>query len=802
MKKNVLLGLVILLCAVMATAQPGSHYSRVKIKLGEKTLADVGALGLENDHGEIAKGRYIINDYSEEEISKLDEAGFLYEVLIPDVQEWYASQSASVQNIGFRDGCGEDISYNYETPVNYEYGSMGGYQTYAEMLSTLDKMAEMYPNLISARQPIGDFETHENRPVYWLKVSDNPNQDEATEPEVLYTAVHHAREPNSLSQIIFYLWYLLENYEDDPEVQFLVDNTEMYFIPCINPDGYIYNETTNPNGGGLWRKNRWESNGEVYGVDLNRNYGFEWGADNNGSSPDPNSQVYRGETAFSEPETQAVKYFCEQHEFQIALNYHTHGNLLIHPWGYNDTPTAEDALFKGMGNVMIRENNFTMGTGTETVGYVVNGGSDDWMYGESDTKAPIYSYTPEVGPNSFGFWPPQTAIDELNKSAMWQNLSMALLVHNFTEAESVETGLIEASEGSGTLNVAKYGLAPGATTIEVTAASPNVAVEANAQTYELNTLESTTHSYNYTITPGTEVLEEVKFAILVDNGVYVRTDTITRSYLNSVPEQVVADDLTEANQWTTAGSWNITNSDFVSAPTSMADSPFGNYEDGTQNSITLQTPFGLEEGERAFLNYWAKWAIEEGWDYAQVMISTDGVNYTPLCGQYTRPGTGGFQPDGDPIYHGVQEDWVYEQIEISDYIGSEELYIRFELNSDNYINLDGFYFDDLEVSLLKEAIVNSDQVEVKPLQFMQAQPNPFQTGLSVDFVLNNTPKEVTVRLTTPVGELISHRTAGSILAGNRHRVQLPTAQLPSGFYLVQLYADGQLLATEKVVKSE
>ena len=80
-------------------------------------------------------------------------------------------------------------------------------------------------------------------------------------PQVLYTSIHHAREPMSLSQLIFYMWYLLENYDSDPEVQYILNNTELYFIPVVNPDGYLYNEFTNPTGGGLWRKNRKNSNG-------------------------------------------------------------------------------------------------------------------------------------------------------------------------------------------------------------------------------------------------------------------------------------------------------------------------------------------------------------------------------------------------------------------------------------------------------------------------------------------------------------------------------------------------------------
>ena len=86
----------------------------------------------------------------------------------------------------------------------------------------------------------------------------------------------------------------------------------MVCIPVINPDGYVYNELIEPDGGGMHRKNRRNTNcgnGTTRGVDLNRNFGYEWGADNIGSSSDPCSEVYRGDSAFSEPEAQAVRDF-------------------------------------------------------------------------------------------------------------------------------------------------------------------------------------------------------------------------------------------------------------------------------------------------------------------------------------------------------------------------------------------------------------------------------------------------------------------------------------------------------------
>jgi murein tripeptide amidase MpaA len=71
------------------------------------------------------------------------------------------------------------------------------------------------------------------------------------------------------------MWYLLENYGTNDEVTYLVNNHQLYFVPCINPDGYVYNQTTNPNGGGMWRKNRRNNGGGVYGVDLNQNKLFQ-----------------------------------------------------------------------------------------------------------------------------------------------------------------------------------------------------------------------------------------------------------------------------------------------------------------------------------------------------------------------------------------------------------------------------------------------------------------------------------------------------------------------------------------------
>ena len=439
------------------------EYSRVKILLDENTsIKRVALLGLDICHGEYRPGKHLISDFSDLEISWLQNAGIEYEILIEDVVEHYVIQNHQAnQGLETRnEDCTEIDPYgNYATPSNFQLGSMGGFYTYQEMIDILDDMVAQYPNLITAKTPIGDIFTHNGNPVYYLRISDNPNVDEE-EPEVLYTALHHSREPNSLSQMIYYMWYILENYETDPEVQYLVDEVELYFVPCINPDGYQYNEFTNPDGGGLWRKNRRFNDDGSYGVDLNRNYGFGWGFDDSGSSPNPQSNVYRGTEGFSEPETQAMRDLCNEHEFQVALNYHTYGNLLIYPWGYLDTATVDAAYFNNIANAISRRNSFFIGTATETVGYTVNGVSDDWMYGEMDSKPAIFSMTPEVGPGSYGFWPPESEIETLCRSTLFQNLATGYVVLNYGYTTELSDFYVDGLYSTIDYELTKAGLAP------------------------------------------------------------------------------------------------------------------------------------------------------------------------------------------------------------------------------------------------------------------------------------------------------------------------------------------------------
>ena len=283
--------------------------------------------------------------------------------------------------------------------------SMAGFRTLSEVESAVDSLITDFPAIVSAKITIGT--TSEGRPIHAIRISDNPNIDEG-EPAVLINAAHHAREVITPQIVVYTMQQLAYGYGTDTLLTRLVNEREIWFIPVVNPDGYYYNEATNPGGFGVWRKNRRVNGDGTFGVDLNRNYGMEWGHDDFGSSPFTGEETYRGPSAFSEPETQALRDFCIAHpNIRIAFNYHSYSNLLLYPWGYFQGYAQDNAIFEAIADSATSFNNYfaTPGWGL----YLTNGGSDDWMYGEQG----ILSFTPEVGSGSDWFWPSQSRIEPL-----------------------------------------------------------------------------------------------------------------------------------------------------------------------------------------------------------------------------------------------------------------------------------------------------------------------------------------------------------------------------------------------------
>ncbi len=792
---------VLLLCflSISLTLQ-AQQYSRLKINLDqEKTLEKLAQLGLDVDHGKYQPGKYFIGEFDQIEIAQIAAAGFRTEVLIPDLVAHLQmlNEGQEITSERVLPPCPDPILTQYTTPANYAGGNMGGYVTYQGMLDQLDLMAALYPNIIKARAPITSaYTTHEGRSVYWLKISDNPNVNES-EPEVLYDALHHAREPNSLSQLLFYMWYLLENYDTDPEVKYLVDNTEMYFVPCVNPDGYVYNETTNPNGGGFWRKNRRTNGDGTFGVDLNRNYGYQWGFDNSGSSPDPSSAVYRGTAPFSEPETQMMRDFCLAHNFQIALNYHTFGNLLIYPWGWVDGASPDHATFSTFGPFMTRENNYLTGFGSQTVGYTTNGGSDDWMYGEQISKQKILSMTPEVGPSTWGFWPPASAIDDLNKLNMTMNLTTAHLVLNFGVLTPGGDRYLSQQQGSILFSLKKIGLAPGLLTVKLEPISDNILAVGNPLNYGMFHLEETSNGIPFTLKPSIQEGDLVQFNLVLDNGLYQWRQPVERIYTANAATAFIdaADNLDNWNP----SDWDLTNEHFRSAPTSFTDSPNSFYAPNTFSELKLKNPVTVKDATSVVLSFWAKWDIEEDEDFVQILGNFNGSGFMALCGKYTEAGTDQ-QSFSEPLYDGLQQNWVREEIDLTEWLAlddSVKFSFVFRLVSDEFIEADGFYFDDFELNIVNKGGTSST-VALNPSDFtLTTRPNPARDHVIIDLKGAHLPTgNMQLQVFNQLGQMVSQQAVqGQIF-------KLDTENWQQGLYQYRLSLDGKWLPAGRFLLSK
>jgi len=765
----------------------GTTYSRVKIHLTGHNGLTLMQSGIEIQWLD-KSGEWAIAELSQEELTKVSQLGFSFEVLIPDVEAYYADRYLHPENYESTEP-DASLAETWPVPANFQLGTCGGFSTIDQMIDQLNLMHELYPNLITVKHPASDTITSINgQEIYYVKISDNPETSEA-EPQILYTGMHHAREPIGMQHLLYYMWYLLENYESNSLIKALVDTTEMYFIPVINVDGYAYNIANSPNGGGMWRKNRRLNQNGSFGIDINRNYGYMWGYDDTGSSPNPDDETYRGTAPFSEPEIRLMKHFCESHDFRIALNYHSFSNLFLYAWGYTDEPCPDDLLFNRFSKLLTVENGFTYGPGSTTI-YPTNGGSDDWMYGEQTTKDKILSWTPEVGGDADGFWPQQSRIIPLCQTNMLLSLLSAQLVGKYAIVKDQSPMVISSPEGYFKFNITRYGLQDGPYTVTITPLNGSIASVGEAKQYTaMQLLQSVNDSIAFTLDPLIMSGDTIKYALTVDNGYYQLTDTLVKYY--GMPVTIVNDSLNTITGWT--GTWALTSLKYYSPAKSMTDSPSGNYANNANKSTTTTTAVSLKNAMFAMLEFEAQWNLEAGYDYVQVKISTnEGLTWTPLAGQYTHAGNSN-QASGQPLYDGVQTDWVKETILLNDYLGKDVLF-RFTLRSDGGVVADGYYFDDFKVSIL----LDPTKAETGSMKSGYLMGNPFPNPASNKIAIPLSIPEnatATLRICSLTGELLQSKVADS----SRDNIIIDVSNFSKGVYFVQLIVNNEAVEVKKLV---
>ncbi len=259
-----------------------------------------------------------------------------------------------------------------------------------------DRVVAENPGLV-ARRSTGT--TYGGRDITAIQVTkDATGADIPNRPAVLYNAMQHAREWLAGETCRRSLEWVLDNYGKTTvtgkEVTALVDSTELWFVCVNNPDGYEYTFTK---GNRIWRKNLRDNNGNGTieagdGVDPNRNFARNWGLDDEGSSPDPADETYRGPSAASEPETKAMEGLFNEIHPVFQKNDHTAAQLLLYPQGFiQDAPTADNEIFTALAGDPFQPGIEGFLPELSAGLYITNGDFTDWAYATQKTL----SYTPE-----------------------------------------------------------------------------------------------------------------------------------------------------------------------------------------------------------------------------------------------------------------------------------------------------------------------------------------------------------------------------------------------------------------------
>ncbi|MHC4945200.1 MAG: M14 family zinc carboxypeptidase [Planctomycetota bacterium] len=208
-------------------------------------------------------------------------------------------------------------------------GVPSGYRHFNDIVPILNNFETSYPDIakvVDLGTETGVGTTVEERTLYAVKLSDNVGDDE-DEPNVYIVGCHHAREIMTPEFCIWAIEKLTTLYGTDADVTKWLDTYQIYLCPVANPDGHVYCFDVFE----WWRKNRRNNGGGAYGVDLNRNFDFNWYGPYSGST-DPWSDTYKGPSPNSEQETKMEVAFAEERHLAKVLDFHSSGSEVLYTY--------------------------------------------------------------------------------------------------------------------------------------------------------------------------------------------------------------------------------------------------------------------------------------------------------------------------------------------------------------------------------------------------------------------------------------------------------------------------------------
>lgn len=591
-----------------------------------------------------------------------------------------------------------ELARKLHDPQNRDPQPQNEYYSITQYNDFMVQTAAQYPNICSL---VTAGTSIQNRPIYFLKISDNVTQNEA-EPEFRYISSIHGDEVVGYDMCIRLIQHLTTNYGTDTRVTQMVDNTEIWICPMMNPDGFVLGQRYNSAG-----------------IDLNRNYPMPSG----NQHPDGNATAQ---------ENTAIMNFSNARGFQLSANFHGGAQVINYPWDYTYTLAPDDAVIRAAAlaystpnSLLYNSTEFPQGITNGAQWYVITGSLQDWSYGYTDD----IDLTAEIGNNK---WPPASQLPTFwgyNQESMLALIEFAQKGARGTVTSSAGLPLLDATitvAGNAKVTGTNPGLAdwyrlllPGNYTI--TAAAPGYI----SQTVQLTVPATGFVSHNFVLQlaaithfsgqirnadgtgiPGLVValntvpervvnadangsfsftsVPEGQYTISFRQGaqtLYSKSFLLTALdnrlvFIYSPPATVFTDVFDNINNWTATSPWGIT---VYTGNNVLCDSPGGNYANNINKSCRLTNPLNLTQIASPTLSYRTRYSLENGYDFVYVEASTNGTDWQQLTS-----------------YTGSQTSWTDVTLSLAAYSG-QNMHLRFRIQTDTSVNLDGIFFDDLIV---------------------------------------------------------------------------------------------------------
>ncbi|MEO0469761.1 MAG: M14 family zinc carboxypeptidase [Bacteroidota bacterium] len=723
------------------------------------------ASGLSQTHG-YSGGQFFHRPAEAEDLILLDQFDVPYIVKTDDLSAYY-QRTLPQPDANQRTAC---------NGTHFQFGSMGGYHTYDEVVANLDLMRQLFPQWISDKFSIGT--TYEGRDIWAVKLSDHPASDESSSEGVVYfDGLTHAREPMSMEVLLHYMWWLLEGADSHDEAAHLLQNREIFVVPVVNPDGYVYNETIAPNGGGVWRKNRRPINTNCVGVDLNRNFAHDWGH-SAGASGNPCSQTFHGGIVASEAETQSVQALIDSIQPATAMSMHSHGQVIVYPPTIRDTSDAF-ATYATHTVDFISDNHLAFGTSNDVLSYFASGTTIDYLHGEG-----VQAWMPEIGTDMWEAFP--------NICVRSEEIRPALLYASWAAGAFPRIHTIQHSEA-----------VPGDTLfLEVSLSNrgvhhtDNVLVQAKSLTdgvfqlgpFPQSPIQLTNHhhrtqrnwGFQYGVESDLPFLSDLAFEVVVlEGGTVSHRDTLR---LLSGQRQLKRTEGFEAGRadWVPAANvafWRLSDHLPAEGDFCLTDSPDRSYANNVNSTLSYLPGLDLRNLTHPFLEFMGRWSLQPHLDWVKLEVSPDnGGNWYSI---------GGEMMNGEMRFNGHQS-WARHRIDLADFVG-QELQLRLRMESNALVRSDGFYVDDIR--LVEYADVRqSVSIETEPAAGLRMYPNP-----AVDLVQIEIPPHADQESRLAVVDALGKELFAESLppSAGKSRYSLSIADWPSGWYLVRLQIGGQ-----------